>query len=562
MVGSRQKTRCRGAVITACLVLASLGSLFASLDHPDDVAAELERARHDFHLQRYREARELLLSILSVEPANREAHVLLAQIDVRHRRFRQARRHYELVLKNRPADFEARFGCAQLDYYQGRLGLAFDEANSLVKEQPANFDVLLLLASIERARGHKHTALAWLDRADRVSPANPEAQQLRERINAEAPLKLHTVSSYAREIGLGNPHSATAAEDLRAAAFSTTWSFTLLPRSDSFLVLGYFPINSPFGAIGGAAAPSAFMYRQSTRAAPWLTVRGGLGLTRLGPGAPLDLVSVHTLNLDGTQTTALERLDWQAPQIPVNAPSPLPAGARTSPVAYAGFSLFQEQRVSLDFSLSRSALTYTPATIKLGVVETREECGLNWRPVAGTDLHLAYFNSNLGTQPYFHVTLNTIRNGQSSEELVIGTNTHADRDHARGGSIVLNYQVIQRRRLSLGAGYSGLAYGFRSHKRGIFLGYFNPGVYQRHLATAQVHLKLWGPLTYQFEGGVGIQQVERRQALTRAVILSPALSLRKSSRLSFTIGYTYYNSAQTLGTVRGNAVRLETDWKF
>jgi hypothetical protein len=50
--------------------------------------------------------------------------------------------------------------------------------------------------------------------------------------------------------------------------------------------------------------------------------------------------------------------------------------------------------------------------------------------------------------------------------------------------------------------------------------------------------------------------------LKRGYRVSPALTFRVSRHFSFTLGYTYYTASQALGTLRGNAVRFITDWKF
>jgi hypothetical protein len=47
-----------------------------------------------------------------------------------------------------------------------------------------------------------------------------------------------------------------------------------------------------------------------------------------------------------------------------------------------------------------------------------------------------------------------------------------------------------------------------------------------------------------------------------ALLLNPALTVKTSPRVQLSVGYTYYDSSQSLGTLRGNAVRLSTDWKF
>jgi hypothetical protein len=67
---------------------------------------------------------------------------------------------------------------------------------------------------------------------------------------------------------------------------------------------------------------------------------------------------------------------------------------------------------------------------------------------------------------------------------------------------------------------------------------------------------------YEFSSGIGLQQVEQGQPLTRALTLSPAFTLRVSPRLSLRLGYTHYDSAPGLGNVSGNAVLLSTDYRF
>jgi long-subunit fatty acid transport protein len=44
--------------------------------------------------------------------------------------------------------------------------------------------------------------------------------------------------------------------------------------------------------------------------------------------------------------------------------------------------------------------------------------------------------------------------------------------------------------------------------------------------------------------------------------LSPTLTYKVNERLTLGLGYTHYNSAQTLGALRGDAVRLTTEWSF
>ncbi len=82
------------------------------------------------------------------------------------------------------------------------------------------------------------------------------------------------------------------------------------------------------------------------------------------------------------------------------------------------------------------------------------------------------------------------------------------------------------------------------------------------MVTTHFKGKLVGPLGFDFSGGIGLQQVLQGQALTRAMILSPSLTLKVTRRHSLTLGYTHYNTAQALGPLRGNAVFFSTESRF
>jgi hypothetical protein len=94
------------------------------------------------------------------------------------------------------------------------------------------------------------------------------------------------------------------------------------------------------------------------------------------------------------------------------------------------------------------------------------------------------------------------------------------------------------------------------------MGFFTPSFYQRQLLTTRLQGKLWNRWGMTFSGGIGLQQVDQGQPLTRALTLSPAFKLRVSPRLSLRLGYTHYDSAPGLGNVSGNAILLSTDYKF
>lgn len=496
-------------------------------DHPDTGDYGLEVARLELRLKDYRAARDSLASMLSTQPENRGARLLLARLDLTQSRFQNSLQQFDQVLEQYPSDAEALYGKAQVDYYQGRLVEAYGIAARLVKEHPDNFDDIFLLASVERARHHRHGTLALLDRADQLSPAHPEVEQMRDQV--ERPFTLHTSASFAREIGGAGQGGASSRQDLRAFTYGTTLEVAALPRSDSFLSLDYLPSSSPLGGVRGAAGPGEFTYHQATRVSSFLTVRGGAGLARFGPG-PLE-------NVPGQLAPA--------------------ASATVRPVGFAGMSLSPRKDFELELNWSRSAIDYTPLAARLGVIESRLEGGLNFFLGLRTELHVRYFKANYSSESYDHASV--VNRGGTIETVVA---KKADRDRAHGGSLVLNRNLVRFERVSFDLGYSGLAYGYEGERRGVYLGFFNPAFYQRHLATTRLHGKLWGPVGYDFSGGVGLQQVRQRQALTRGLVLNPALTWKVSRRLSLRLGFVHYSFAQTLGPLRGNAVQLSNDVRF
>ena len=94
------------------------------------------------------------------------------------------------------------------------------------------------------------------------------------------------------------------------------------------------------------------------------------------------------------------------------------------------------------------------------------------------------------------------------------------------------------------------------------MGFFNPSFYQRYLLTPRIYGKLSNTVGYDLSGGVGIQKSDKDNPIKMGGRISPALTFRVNDHFSFGMGYTYYNTAQALGTLRGNAFRVTTDWKF
>jgi len=483
----------------------------------------LELVRVEMRLAQYPEARQTLAALLTADPRNREAQLQLASLDLLEGHPADALRRFNHLLMKDPTDAEALRGNARLAYYRGDLKYAHDLVSKLVQDDPHDVPTLLLLAHLERALHNRRKAGALLARAESLDARNEEARELRASLRSDSCPTWHTSASWAREIGSSGPASA---EDLRTFGYESTWGFSALPRSDSYFSMYYLPSNSPSGGIRGAVGPSEFLYRQTTYLGPQLTLRGGLGLARFGPG---ELAGIPTQDA------------------PIRS-------ARTRPVEFINLSYAARKKLRVDFTEAQSALAYTPTAVRLGVRETRTSAGLNYHFNARTELSLESFSTNLSTIPYDHVLT-----ANGSIQAVIHT---ADRKRGRGGSITFDRQVFRRHGVALDLGYSGLAYGFRGGQQQYYMGFFSPGFYQRHYLTTRVVGRLRGPLGYDFSGGVGVQQVELGGSVQPALLLNPALTVKTSPRVQLSLGYTYYDSSQSFGILRGNAVRLSTDWKF
>jgi tetratricopeptide (TPR) repeat protein len=483
----------------------------------------LELARAEMRLARYPEARQTLIALLTANPCNREAQLQFASLDLLEGHPGDALRRYNRLLTRDPTDVEALRGNARLAYYRGDLKYAHDLVSKLVEDDPHNVPTLLLLAHLERALHNRRKAAALLARAETLDAGNDEARELRASLRNDSRPAFHTSASWGREITSGDP---AGAEDLRTFGYEATWGFSSLPRSDSYFSMYDLPSSSPSPGIRGAVGPSEFLYRQTTYWGPQLTLRGGLGLARFGPG-----------ELAGIPTQAA----------PIRA-------AGTRPVGFINLSYAAREKLRVDFTEAHSALAYTPTAVRLGVAETRTTAGLNYHFDNRTELSLESFSTSLSTIPYDHVV---ISNGS------IAAVTHeADRKSGRGGSLTFDRQVFRRHGVALDLGYSGLAYGFRGTPQQPYMGLFTPGFYQRHYLTTHVVGRLRGPLGYDFSGGMGVQQVELGGSVRPALLLNPALTVKTSPRVQLSLGYTYYDSSQSLGALRGDAVRLSTDWKF
>lgn len=508
--------------------------------YPNDRAAMDGLAYQEIQLKRYHAARQELYRLLEADPGNRVARLEVAQLDIVRHQFEPALENYDILLRENPQDPVALLGKARVSFYLGEFPEAELEASEAVKERPDNFPSVFLLASIEHARHHHRETLRLLNHAGKLSPGNAQVASLRRRVLSESRVTLSTTVAYGREIGPpteSNGHGGLANEDLRTYTYATTIGINLLPRTNSYFTFASVPTDSPPGperdslgnqiptGITGATAPYEFLYRQSTRFNRRFTLRAGAGSVRFGPG---DLVS----------------LPWE------NSPI---KSAEECPIGLAGVSFRLTHYLSVDVDATRSAITYTPVSTRLGVVEDRLQGRINLFFNSRTQLHWAYWYGYYSSEDYAHTA---IVNG------TIESDIRADHDQSRGESITFERSVLHTERISLDAGYKGLIYGVAPRQQDVYLGFFNPNFYQRHEFVPRIQGPLWGPVGYDVSAGIGIQQVGHGEAITRAWNASPNISVRINRHLHLILGYVHYNTAQVLGPLRGNEVRFDTEWHY
>ncbi len=507
---------------------------------PTNTELLLRVADLEMRLKEYPEARETYATLAALRPGNRNAELGLAALDEKRGDWKGARREYQNVLTRHPHDLAALYGDARLAYYQGDFEVALDETERVLREQPRNADALLLAARIENARGKRRQARAFVAQASQIAPGNSEVGEMQQKLSQEAAVTVHTSSTYAREVGPLTDYFSPQGvfifripnEDLNTYSNAATVSFPLFPRSQSSISFASMPSNSPRGALQGSVAPSEFQYHQSTDVTSFLTLRGGIGFERLGPGLNVTLPSQNP------------GLPGRFLSIPVT---------EVTPVAYGGFTVRPSPQLSLDFAISRDGVAYTPLSVRFGVIQVRKLAGLRYKPDRRDQVHITYYHDTFNSSLFDNIS-------KFNNEIVTLSPNGVDK--ATGGTLDYDRSLIQSKAFSLDMGYSGLAFGYTGPNRGVYMGFFNPTFYQRHFATASSKGHIWGPLSYTFGAGYGLQQLGQKQPFIGAFQVNPNLGILVNPRLSITLGYVHYNFGQSLGQLSGNAIQISTDSKF
>jgi tetratricopeptide (TPR) repeat protein len=498
-----------------------------TIQHPLSLQYRLELASVQIRHKEFRAATANLWRVLKRAPRNREARNQLALAALGQGHYLEANQWFDAVLRTDPLNYAARLGKARVAYFRGSFELAHRQAERLRDERPDDFDTLFLLANIANAQRERHNALRLLQHAGAVMPGDPDVQEMEKQVEDQSHQTFSTTVSYAREIGSPTPQGqlvGTGDEDLRLFGYGSTWRFSFLPRTDSSLSVNYLPVSTETG-LSGEGSPSQFLYCQSTRLNRW-TLRAGVGMVRFGPGDSTIIPS---------QTSPI-------------------TSATNRVLALAGASYAKSARTTLSFDYTQSAIPYTPTSVRMGVREKRATARIDYRFGPRDTAYAAAWFAQYTSEAYLHLTY--------KHGLLLTKSFVADRDDARGGEWAFIHLVHKSRALSAEGGYRGLGYGFSSHHRGIYMGYFNPGFYQQHQMTARLYGQPRRRWSYDLQAGWGIQQVEEGQAFTRALLVKPQITYALSPRLRVGLSFTHYNSAQSLGLVRGNAMDLTTDWSF
>ena len=212
--------------------------------------------------------------------------------------------------------------------------------------------------------------------------------------------------------------------------------------------------------------------------------------------------------------------------------------AELSPLATVGLSWRVAKEVRLSASWSRSAIDYTPTSVRMGVIENRFSGGATFLITPDSRLSLDYDYGRYASREF---------NGITAES----TSHRYFMDFSQ--------TLVRTERIRFDAGYSGRIWGHPGED--VFLGFFNPDFYQRHLFDTRFYAKLAGPLGFNFRGGAGLQDEEDRSPRF-ATRLRPSFIVQLNDHVAISFGYSYYNTSGALRTIAGDGIFIATDWSF
>jgi len=138
------------------------------------VSDERTRAEQLARAGKNAEAIELFKQVVQQDPADTEARLWIARLDLRGGRTANAEAGFRSVLRDHPADVDAKIGLAAALL---RKGAASEALTILVEAEPAagqNADLFSVLARAYRRTGDDRRALEYFKRARALSPDDPD----------------------------------------------------------------------------------------------------------------------------------------------------------------------------------------------------------------------------------------------------------------------------------------------------------------------------------------------------------------------------------------------------
>ena len=131
--------------------------------------------------------------VLELKPDHPEAHLALALVLTNDGQFKEAMPHFQFYLDRQPQDpSEALFGLASCQYSIGKTDQAREALDQLLAQDKNNAGAMFLQAKIELAEGRLPEALAWLKKADALSPLQADVTNALVHVCGQLGLKDET----------------------------------------------------------------------------------------------------------------------------------------------------------------------------------------------------------------------------------------------------------------------------------------------------------------------------------------------------------------------------------
>jgi tetratricopeptide (TPR) repeat protein len=155
-------------------MLVALAAALLMTAGPQGSATERSRAEQLARSGRTVEAMELFVRLVERDPADVEARLWVARLEMRLGRLVDAEADFRSVLREHPADLDARIGLASVLTRRGRPEEAIALLAPSERDAGENSDFFSALGRAYRRTGDDRRALGYLRRAHVLSPRDPD----------------------------------------------------------------------------------------------------------------------------------------------------------------------------------------------------------------------------------------------------------------------------------------------------------------------------------------------------------------------------------------------------